>query len=245
MKTPLRSSITSVVLLACMLGAGCASNGRAPRVTILDDALAPLKQQFNADTSRARVLALFSPTCGGCLYGAQALQHEARANPKLGGNVQLLVVWMPMLETDNEREAQKSARRFDFPGARHFYDGERRIGSNLMKEQFPNAIRDALEILPGNHPQREMLEARKDLPPEKMPMWDALLVFPPGTRWEQRIPAPVWWTKQTSYSGEERPGELTAIFWKNSTRQLPVKSDWFLEAREALQVARRLATNKQ
>jgi hypothetical protein len=154
----------------------------------------------------------------------------------------MLIVWMPMLETDNEREAQKSARHFHFSGARHFYDSERRIGTRLMAEQFPNAIRDALEILPANHPQRETLEARKGLPPEKMPMWDAVLVFPPGVKWGERLPVPAWWTKQTGFSGEEKPGELTAIFWKNSTRQLPVKSDWFLEAREALQVAERLKT---
>jgi hypothetical protein len=143
-----------------------------------------------------------------------------------------------MLETDNEGEARKAAQRFDFPGVRHFYDGERRIGARLMAEQFPNAIRDALEILPRDHEMRETLEGRKDLSPEKMPMWDAVLVFPPGAKWEERSPAPVWWTKQTSFTGEGKPGEMTAVFWKNSTRQLPVRSDWYLEAREAWRVTR-------
>src|SRR2546429_855771 len=110
-------------------------------------------------------------------------------------------------------------------------DGERRIGTRLMAEQFPNAVRDALEILPRDHELREMLESRKDLPPEKMPMWDAVLVFPPGVKWEERSPAPIWWTKQTSFIGEEKPGKMTAVFWKKSTRQPPVNSDWYLEAR--------------
>ncbi|MCI0747275.1 MAG: hypothetical protein L0Y58_17865 [Verrucomicrobia subdivision 3 bacterium] len=111
-----------------------------------------------------------------------------------------------------------------------------------MAEQFPNAVRDALEILPRDHEMREMLESRKDLPPEKMPMWDAVLVFPPGVKWEGRSPAPIWWTKQTSYSGEEKPGELTAVFWKHSTRQLPVRSDWYLEAREAWQMSNKASS---
>jgi len=142
-----------------------------------------------------------------------------------------------MLETDNESEARKAAQQFDFQGARHFYDGRRQIGARLMAEQFPNAVRDALEILPRGHELRETLEARKDLPPEKMPLWDAVVVFPPGVKWGERSPAPVWWTRQTSFSGEEKPGQPTALFWKNSTRELPVRSDWFLEAREALRVA--------
>ena len=130
------------------------------------------------------------------------------------------------------------ARRFDLPGVRHFYDGRKEIGARLMAEQFPNAIRDALEIPPRGHEMRESLEARKYFPPEKMPLWDAVPVFPPAVKWDQGSPAPVWWTKQTSFIGEAKPGEMTAVFWKNSTRQLPVRSDWYLEAGEAWRVAR-------
>jgi hypothetical protein len=90
----------------------------------------------------------------------------------------------------------------------------------------------------GDHEMRETLEARKDLPPAKIPLWDAVLVLPPGVKWVERSPGPVWWTKQTGYSGEEKPDKITAVFWKNSTRQLPVLSDWYLEAREAWRVAR-------
>jgi hypothetical protein len=53
-----------------------------------------------------------------------------------------------------------------------------------MPEQFPNAVRDALEILPRDHEMREALEARKNLPREEMPLWDAVLVFPPGVTWD-------------------------------------------------------------
>ena len=235
---------TGPIIIAGFIGAGCASNCGRPQVTVLHDPLAPLKQQFNANASKPRVVALFSPTCGGCLYGAKALQHEARSN-SLTRNAEFLVVWMPMLDTDDEGEAKKSARHYDFPGAHHFYDSEKRIGKGLMSEQFPNVISDALEILPKDHPQRETLERRKNLSPEKMPMWDALLVFPPGTEWGERIPVPAWWTKQTSYIGEEKPGKVTAVFWKNSTRQLPVNSDWYSEAHEAFQVANRLAAKSK
>src|SRR5262245_51639859 len=233
----------ALVLPVSLLAAGCAcfhkaepARQSAQKVTVLGDSFDALKKEFNTDTSKPRVLALFSPTCGGCIYGAKALQHEARKTPETVGRAEVMIVWVTMLESDNEREARKAARSFDFPGARHFYDGERRVGGRLMAEQFPNAVRDALEILPHGHELRAMLESRKDLPPEKMPLWDAVLVFPPGVKWEDRSPSPIWWTKQTSFIGEEKPGEMTAVFWKKSTRQPPVKSDWYLEAREAWRV---------
>src|SRR5881397_2613650 len=148
-------AITVLALLASLFGTGCAccrngkSSARAtPQVAVLDESFEALRREFNRDTSKPRVLALFSPTCGGCIYGAKALQHEAKQIPQAGESAGVLIVWVAMLETDNEREARKSARQFDFPGVRHFYDGGRQIGTRLMAEQFPNAIRDALEILP-------------------------------------------------------------------------------------------------
>jgi hypothetical protein len=116
----------------------------APQVTVLNESFVALKREFNADTAKPRVLALFSPTCGGWVYGAKALQHEAQKIPQVGESAKVLIVWVAMLETDNESEARKSARQFDVSGARHFYDGRKQIGARLMAEQFPNAIRDAL-----------------------------------------------------------------------------------------------------
>ena len=98
----------ALVVLAGFIGSGCASNRSRPQVTVLRDPLAPLKQQFNGNASKPRVIALCSPTCGGCLYGAKALQHEARTN-SLTRNAEFLVVWMPMLDTDTEGEATKAA----------------------------------------------------------------------------------------------------------------------------------------
>src|SRR6266516_6429618 len=115
--------IAVLALLACLFGTGCAccrkdksSRRAAPQVTVLNESFEALKNEFNTDTSKPRVLALFSPTCGGCIYGAKAFQHEAKKIPQARDRAEVLIVWVAMLETDNEREAQKSARRFDFPG---------------------------------------------------------------------------------------------------------------------------------
>jgi len=232
----------SLPLCSLLLSTGCAAPGldrpaSSARLQTLDASLSALKAEFNRDTSKPRLLALFSPTCGGCLYGAGALQHVAQVATNLTEKVELLVVWLPMLDTDNEREARKAANRFHFMSAHQFYDGSKQSSARLMAEQFPNAVREALEILPPDHPKRKQLEAQQDLQPEQVPLWDAILVFSPGVRWDDRTPAPVWWTRQIGFNGEGKPGELTGLFWKNGTHRLPVKSDWHLEAREALGVA--------
>jgi len=66
---PWFSRAATTVLLTCLFGAGCASNREdkssrqaAPRVTVLSDSIEPLRQQFNADKDKLRVLALLSPT---------------------------------------------------------------------------------------------------------------------------------------------------------------------------------------
>ena len=66
---PWVSAAATLVLLTCLLGAGCASNREdkssrevALPVTVLSDSIEPLRQQFNADKDKLRVLALLSPT---------------------------------------------------------------------------------------------------------------------------------------------------------------------------------------
>ncbi|MCI0747276.1 MAG: hypothetical protein L0Y58_17870 [Verrucomicrobia subdivision 3 bacterium] len=117
----------ALLLPVCLLATGCAcfhkverARQSAPQVTVLDDSFDALKKEFNADTSKPRVLALFSPTCGGCIYGAKALQHEARKLPEIVGRAEVMIVWVAMLDSDNEHEARMAARRFDFPGVAIF-----------------------------------------------------------------------------------------------------------------------------
>jgi hypothetical protein len=237
------NGLRSILALGCVaLLPGCttphpSSHASSARVQTLDASLSALKAEFNRDASKPRLLALLSPTCDGCVYGARALQQEAEADAAVTAKLEVLVAWLPMLDTDSEREARNSALRFHFAGAHHFYDGNKQTSARLMAEQFPNAVREALEILPRDHPKRERLEAQRNLPPEEVPLWDTILVFPPGVQWGDRSPAPVCWSRQIGFNGEAKPGEKPSFFWKSGTRQLPAKSDWHLEVREAINAA--------
>lgn len=63
---PRRFPLTAIVaMVSCLLGAGCASRREASAragMTVLSESIEPLRQQFNADKDKLRVLALFSPT---------------------------------------------------------------------------------------------------------------------------------------------------------------------------------------
>ena len=59
----------AAVLLACLINTGCASSRQdkragqtAPQVTVLGESFEAFKQEFNANTSKTRLMALFSPT---------------------------------------------------------------------------------------------------------------------------------------------------------------------------------------
>jgi len=63
------SAAAALVLSTCLLSGGGASNwgGKSSnqtgrRVTVLSESLEPLRQQFNAEQDKPRVLALLSPT---------------------------------------------------------------------------------------------------------------------------------------------------------------------------------------
>src|SRR6059036_3299949 len=109
---------TALAALVSLFGVGCAccaksksSTQSQPEVTVLGESFDALKGKFNADTSKPRLVALFSPTCGGCIYGAKALQKEARKLPEIVGRSEVMIVWVAMLESDSEREARMTARR--------------------------------------------------------------------------------------------------------------------------------------
>ena len=44
--------------------------------TVLDSKLGDFKSAFNADTGKLRIVMYVSPTCGGCLRGAQQTQKK-------------------------------------------------------------------------------------------------------------------------------------------------------------------------
>ena len=66
----------------------------ASNFTVLDSNLGDFKSAFNADTGKLRLVMYVSPTCGGCLLGAQQMQKDVLATID-GSELAAYVIWAP------------------------------------------------------------------------------------------------------------------------------------------------------
>jgi hypothetical protein len=66
----------------------------ASEFTVLDGDLSDFKSAFNADTGKLRLVMYVSPTCGGCLRGAQQTQENLLAAID-SSELAAYVIWAP------------------------------------------------------------------------------------------------------------------------------------------------------
>jgi hypothetical protein len=158
------------------------------------------------------------------------VQEELIENPT-ATDWALLLVWIPMLETDNQEEAAAIGREFVDPRVTQFYDEEQAIGVAYRRDVFPDAAREALASLPPEHDLSAHLRRIAEAPVEAYPAWDMVLFYPPDVRWETRSPIPAAWSQQTAFFGAEA-GAITGLFWRNTFESPPAESDWRREIRE-------------
>ncbi|TAK22779.1 MAG: hypothetical protein EPO40_27995 [Myxococcaceae bacterium] len=99
------------------------------------------------------------------------------------------VVWLPVLEADDEAAARASAGRLRDPRVRHYWDGTRAFGL---------ALGSALAIPP---PRVERGRSRGLA-------WDVYLVYPPASTWDATIPTPGFWMHQLHQVPPEQAPEF-------------------------------------
>ena len=87
----------------------------------LRDALAPLIDHFNSGQGKPRFVSLLSSTCPACVFGAKAVRDSV-LNAYPHADIQVSIVWIDMLPSDNEEAATDSSAIFDDPRVKQFYD---------------------------------------------------------------------------------------------------------------------------
>lgn len=81
-----------------------------------------LREAFNADAGKVRIVALVSPTCGACLHGAADLQSHVFGRID-NGQLRGYIVWVPKLD-GHERDVPEATHTVSDPRAAHYWDGD-------------------------------------------------------------------------------------------------------------------------
>jgi hypothetical protein len=139
-------------------------------VISLEHTLDPVITHFNTLQSAPRLVAPLSPTCPGCLFGAEAIRQVVEAVPEL----QALFIWLPMLADDSPATTEQSAKIYAHPRIQSFADPARRAGRHIAGrlgggERMSDGDRIA---------------------------WDCYLFYPQGVIWEHDLPLPDQWFHQ-------------------------------------------------
>lgn len=134
----------------------------------LEDSPKPLVDHFNEGAGKPRFVALVSPTCPACVFGARAVRQSVLdAYPDAG--IQVSIVWIDMLASDNAAAAKRSSAIFDDPRVKQFHDPQRRAG---------RAIAEGL------------------LNEGAGPAWDVYLFYDGDAVWAEAPPEPLDWVHQ-------------------------------------------------
>lgn len=163
----MRARISRILPLAvgfCAIAVAASAQVRVENMEGRD--ILPLQEDFNAHPERVRLLLLLSPGCGRCLDTSREVEKVLK---EIGDEqVRVLVVWGPLLHTDNYVGAQKAAGLIQDPRAVHYWEPGRVLGL-AYGERLP---------LPGK------LNFAVDM----------VLLFEPGTTWrEADLPTPGAW----------------------------------------------------
>lgn len=192
--------------------------GRAADLPAVSADLEPLRTAFNEARGEHRILAVVSPTCSACVLGVDAIQTSILA--PADRDLRVFLVWSPMLASDNEQIAREAAADVRDPRVDKFLDLERHVGSALRRDLFPQARAAMLQALPPDHWFREYAETSDADKPE----WDIYLSFPPDATWDDRVPEPDRWIRQTALF-PTGAGQRTSLLWMDDYAVAPVEAD--------------------
>ncbi len=149
--------------------------------------LQPLIDHFNAGRGKTRFVAIVSSTCPACVFGAEAVKASVLdAYPD--ADIQVSVVWIDMLPSDNEGAALQSSAIFGDPPdprLKQFHDPNKRTGRAFARDLLYEGGGVA---------------------------WDIYLYYDKLAVWNDTLPEPVEWYHQLGGGrradpAKFRPGE--------------------------------------
>ena len=168
---------TAAALLAAVLisvtTAPIAAQEQAQPYPEIDQRLKILKDKFNADAGKVRILFIGDPTCPPCRHGASVIQEnvvQRFSTDKLA----VYVVWVPLLNLQDPPTLQRHAHQYE-----HNLPPGPRVSTYTDPEAF---IAKAYGPILGV--------------PYGSPAWDVYLAFGADALWGDGAPPPVHWEHQ-------------------------------------------------
>ena len=161
------------------------------------------------------------------MYAARGVVESAIKNCP-SADISVIIVWMPMLPSDNEAAAREASGMFDDPRVHQLWDPNRRCGIAFSRDVFPRWSKDGADALPPDHMLRASLKSKANAPPEERPLWDIALFYGTGIAWRDGPPKPDHWSNQIAYFGLQENG-TSGLFWRNDFGKAPFESDWLVE----------------
>jgi hypothetical protein len=106
--------------------------------------------------------------------GASALQQVLLEHKEK--KLEVFVLWEPVLDSDLGPPSEENKARVSDPRAKQYWD---------QKLLFSNEVM----ALTNKYPERFSEEHKKEVAKRNL-IWDAVLIFKPGARWEEMLPFP-------------------------------------------------------
>lgn len=129
------------------------------------DTIEKLANDFTRAEGKVRLVSLLSPTCPYCVAGFRAVGNILERNDD--PDLQVYIVWEPMLHSDNRKEAEKIATQLSDDRVIQYWDKGKLTGK---------AWQEALGI--GG------------------PAWDVYMLYNPGAEWKIKPGNPDYWMHQ-------------------------------------------------
>ncbi len=131
-----------------------------------------LKEAFNAASGKVRIVMLVSPTCPGCVSGADVIRSEIVGKLK-DKRLGAFCIFIPMLASDGLKTAIEAATKMTEAGISSFSDENRSLG-----KAYGETVK---------------------LPYGQKTAWDVYFLYGPNALWDQSPPQPEFWMHQLAY----------------------------------------------
>lgn len=137
-----------------------------------------------------------------CLRGASEVQHEV-LDRLPGRPLHVFVVWLPMMQQDEESQVPQAMQAIPDSRVTHFWDEARELSkaySPILGLEYDLHTLDRALIF------RWLLHVQLRLKggPRFQPAWDVYLVFTRQAKWGDTPPAPDFWMHQLRVSETHR-----------------------------------------